>query len=110
MVGPILSKSLCRRLRRKGWFMRIATDADLNRPDKRLRIADETLHCAECEEMVEFKRTADERFVWCENCQLLEGDTFTVGPACDDCDCSHGPDGATPTRCRQCRVREGLGV
>lgn len=90
-------------------FHKTAKDADVGRPDRRLKIAtDWTITvCNECES--EIKRVGPDLLDWCENCQSLEQPTFTIEGA-DDCDCSMGADGDTPTTCRQCRARGELGV
>lgn len=92
-------------------FHKTAKDADVGRPDRRLKIVPELLVCNECEEEVELRGAPGDKLVWCENCQMLEGGTFSLSAsAVDDCDCSMGDDGATPTRCRQCEVRGRLGL
>lgn len=76
-------------------------------PVAKRKAPESVLVCAECYEPVELK--GEDALSWCESCQQLEGETFEVGPAGDDCDCSYGDDGATPTRCRQCDIRSGWG-
>lgn len=92
-------------------FHKTATDADLGRPDRRLSLTkhESITVCNECEEQIQYLSAGDETWRYCENCHLTEGDTFTIEGA-DDCDCSFGDDGISPSVCRQCRVRKEMGL
>jgi hypothetical protein len=55
-MGPTISNKTIRKLRRRDWFLKIATDADLGRLDRREGIT--------------------MALKWCESCQQLEPKTM----------------------------------